>query len=51
MSIRGSEAYEDLPRKADQTADAKAVQVVVRDINGRIGPGDLDPSHIKSLVA
>ena len=44
---RGLRGSQDSSRKADQTANAKAVQVAVRDINGRIGTADLDPSQIR----
>ncbi len=44
-------SYTSLPLHLAIPANARTVRVAVRDISGRIGTADLDPSQIKSLVA
>jgi VWFA-related protein len=44
-------SYTNLPLRLAIPPNARTVRVAVRDISGRIGTADLDPSQIKSLVA
>jgi VWFA-related protein len=44
-------SYTNLPLRLAIPPNAKTVRVAVRDISGRIGTANLDPSQIKSLVA
>jgi hypothetical protein len=44
-------SYTNLPLRLAIPSNAKAVRVAVRDISGRIGTADLDPSQIKGFVA
>jgi hypothetical protein len=44
-------SYTNLPLHLAIPPNAKTVRVAVRDISGRIGTADLDPSQIKSLIA
>jgi hypothetical protein len=44
-------SYTNLPLRLAIPPNARTVRVVVRDISGRIGTADLDPSQTRSLVA
>jgi VWFA-related protein len=44
-------SYTNLPLRLAIPSNAKAVRVAVRDISGRIGTADLDPTQIKGFVA
>jgi len=46
-----STSYTNLPLRLAIPPNARTIRVAVRDISGRIGTADLDPSQIKSLVA
>jgi VWFA-related protein len=43
-------SYTNLPLRLAIPPNAKIVRAAVRDLSGRIGTADLDPSQIKSLV-
>jgi VWFA-related protein len=44
-------SYTNLPLRLVIPPNAKTVRVAVRDINGRIGTADLNPSQVKNLIA
>jgi len=44
-------SYTNLPLRLAVPRNAKTVRVAVRDISGRIGTADLDPSHVRDLLA
>jgi VWFA-related protein len=44
-------SYTNLPLHLAVPPNAKTIRVAVRDISGRIGTADLDPSQVKRLVA
>ncbi len=44
-------SYTNLPLHLAVPPNAKTVRVAVRDISGRIGTADLDPSQVKRLIA
>ncbi len=44
-------SYTNLPLRLAVPPNAKTIRVAVRDISGRIGTTDLDPSQVKGLIA
>jgi VWFA-related protein len=44
-------SYTNLPLHLTVPPNAKSIRVAVRDISGRIGTADLDPSQVKGLIA
>jgi VWFA-related protein len=44
-------SYTNLPMHLTVPPNAKTIRVAVRDISGRIGTTDLDPSQVKQLIA
>jgi len=44
-------SYTNLPLSLAVPPNAKTIRVAVRDISGRIGTVDLDPSQVKQLIA
>jgi VWFA-related protein len=44
-------SYTNLPLRLAVPPNAKTIRVAVRDITGRIGTTDLDPSQVKGLIA
>jgi VWFA-related protein len=44
-------SYTNLPLRLAVPPNAKTIRVAVRDISGRIGTTDLDPSQVKELIA
>jgi hypothetical protein len=44
-------SYTNLPLRLAIPPNAKTIRVAVRDITGRIGTTDLDPSQVKGLIA
>jgi VWFA-related protein len=44
-------SYTNLPLRLAVPPGAKTIRVAVRDVSGRIGTTDLDPSQVKELIA
>jgi hypothetical protein len=44
-------SYTNLPLRLAVPPNAKTIRVAIRDISGRIGTTDLDPSQVKELIA